>query len=43
MTNSLIAWLIARGGMDAEAIALPTRGRAPGWKAGMAVALASPP
>lgn len=42
-SNSLIAWLIARGGMDAEAIALPTRGRAPGWEAGMAVALASPP
>jgi hypothetical protein len=37
-SNSLIAWLIARSGMDAEAIELPPGGRAPGWRAGLAVA-----
>ena len=37
-SNSTISWLIARSGMAAEAIPLPTRGRAPGWEAGIAIA-----
>jgi hypothetical protein len=37
-SNSLISWLIARSGMAAEAIPLPTGGRAPGWEAGIAIA-----
>jgi hypothetical protein len=37
-SNSIIAWLIARSGLDAEAIQPPTGGRAPGWNAGLAVA-----
>jgi hypothetical protein len=36
--NSLTAWLIARAGIDAEAIAPPPGGRAPGWLAGLTVA-----
>ena len=37
-SNSLIAWLLVRGGIDIDAIALPSGGRAPGWMAGAAVA-----
>jgi hypothetical protein len=37
-SNSIIAWLIARSGLDAEAIRPPVGGRAPGWDAGLAVA-----
>jgi hypothetical protein len=37
-SNSVIAWLIARTGLDAEAIRPPTGGRAPGWNAGLVVA-----
>lgn len=37
-SNSIIAWLIARSGLDAETIKPPTGGRAPGWNAGLAVA-----
>jgi hypothetical protein len=37
-SNSTISWLIARSGMAAEAIPLPTGGRAPGWEAGIAIA-----
>jgi hypothetical protein len=37
-SNSVIAWLIARTGLDAEAIQPPSGGRAPGWNAGLAVA-----
>jgi hypothetical protein len=37
-SNSTISWLIARSGMAAEAIPLPTGGRAPGWDAGIAIA-----
>jgi hypothetical protein len=37
-SNSVIAWVIARSGMDAESIQPPNRGRAPGWRAGLAVA-----
>jgi hypothetical protein len=37
-SNSVIAWLLERGGVDTECIALPRNGRAPGWGAGRAVA-----
>ena len=37
-SNSLISWLIARSGLDIEPIKPPTGGRAPGWRAGIAVA-----
>jgi hypothetical protein len=37
-SNSIISWLIVRSGMAAEAIPLPTGGRAPGWEAGIAIA-----
>ena len=37
-SNSTVSWLIARCGLDVDAIPLPPRGRAPGWRAGVAVA-----
>jgi hypothetical protein len=37
-SNSVVAWLLDRSGIDAEAIAPPPGGRAPGWRAGIAVA-----
>jgi hypothetical protein len=37
-SNSVIAWVIARSGIDAESIQPPQRGRAPGWRAGVVVA-----
>jgi hypothetical protein len=37
-SNSLTAWLIARSGIAADAIEPPAGGRAPGWRAGLAVA-----
>ena len=37
-SNSVIAWLIARSGIDTESIHPPTAGRAPGWQAGLVVA-----
>jgi hypothetical protein len=41
-SNSLISWLIARSGLDVEAIRLPRGGRAPGWHAGIVVARRQP-
>ena len=38
-SNSVIAWVIARSGIDTESIKPPTGGRAPGWHAGLVVAL----
>jgi hypothetical protein len=38
-SNSVIAWAIARGGLHADAIEPPAGGRAPGWRAGLALAL----
>jgi hypothetical protein len=35
---SIVAWLIARGGLDAAAIKPPPGGRAPGWNAGLVLA-----
>jgi hypothetical protein len=37
-SNSTISWLIVRSGLDVESIALPPRGRAPGWDAGIVLA-----
>lgn len=37
-SNSLISWLIARGGLDVDAVRPPAGGRAPGWRAGVVVA-----
>jgi hypothetical protein len=37
-SNSLISWLVERSGLDVESIRIPPGGRAPGWRAGIAVA-----
>ena len=37
-SNSVIAWVIARSGIDVDSIQPPARGRAPGWHAGLVVA-----
>jgi hypothetical protein len=37
-SNSVIAWVIARSGLDGGSIRPPARGRAPGWHAGLLVA-----
>lgn len=37
-SNSVIAWLLERAGLDADEIPLPDGGGAPGWKAGVVVA-----
>jgi len=38
-SNSMVSWLITRCGLDAESIRPPWGGRAPGWGAGVVVAL----
>jgi hypothetical protein len=37
-SNSVTAWLLARAGIDVAGIEPPPGGRAPGWRAGVAVA-----
>jgi hypothetical protein len=37
-SNSMIAWTLARSGIDIEAVQPPWGGRAPGWSAGLEVA-----
>ncbi len=37
-SNSVIAWVLTRGGIDARSLKPPTGGRAPGWHAGCLVA-----
>lgn len=37
-SNSVVSWLLCRGGVDAAGIEMPTGGRAPGWNAGTVVA-----
>jgi len=37
-SNSVIAWILSRAGIDAGRIEPPTGGRAPGWRAGVVVA-----
>ena len=36
-SNSVVSWLLARSGLDVEAIQPPPGGRAPGWRAGTVV------
>jgi hypothetical protein len=36
--NSILSWVLTEAGIDTNAIALPSSGRAPGWDAGIAVA-----
>jgi hypothetical protein len=37
-SNSLVAWLLVRAGIDIRGVAPPSGGRAPGWRAGIVVA-----
>jgi hypothetical protein len=37
-SNSVIAWAIARSGIDTQSIQPPSGGRAPGWQAGLVAA-----
>jgi hypothetical protein len=37
-SNSVVAWLLDRAGLDADRLGPPPGGRAPGWDAGLAVA-----
>jgi hypothetical protein len=37
-SNSLISWLLARAGIEADLLQPPAGGRAPGWNAGLVVA-----
>ena len=37
-SNSVIAWTLARSGIDTQSIQPPAGGRAPGWQAGLVVA-----
>jgi hypothetical protein len=37
-SNSVIAWLLDRSGIDPDGVELPSGGRAPGWSAGVALA-----
>lgn len=39
-SNSLTSWLLHGAGIDAEGIRPPNNGRAPGWDAGIAAAMA---
>jgi hypothetical protein len=38
-SNSVVSWVLTRTGLDASACRPPGRGRAPGWLAGVAVAV----
>lgn len=37
-SNSVVSWLLVRAGIDVARIEPPPRGRAPGWRAGIALA-----
>ena len=37
-SNAVIAWVLARSGIDVDSIQPPQGGRAPGWRAGIVVA-----
>jgi hypothetical protein len=41
-SNAIIAWIVARSGLDAASITPPAGGRAPGWNAGRAGPTAEP-
>lgn len=38
-SNSLTSWLLVRSGHDVDEVKMPANGRAPGWTAGLAMAL----
>jgi hypothetical protein len=42
-SNSVVSWLLARCGLSPESIDAPAGGRAPGWRAGVAVARRNDP
>lgn len=42
-SNSVISWLLECSGVDAEGVAPPIGGRAPGWRAGICLARRRPP
>lgn len=37
-SNSVVSWLLERGGVDVASVAPPANGRAPGWDAGVVIA-----
>jgi hypothetical protein len=37
-SNSLVSWLLVRGGVDLSTLGPPPGGRAPGWDAGIVIA-----
>ena len=37
-SNSVVSWLLERGGVDVGSVAPPPNGRAPGWNAGVVIA-----
>jgi hypothetical protein len=41
-SNSVVAWLLARAGVDTATVRMPPAGRAPGWQAGLVVARRCP-
>jgi hypothetical protein len=41
-SNSVMAWVITRAGLDIDSIQPPLQGRAPGWRAGVTVARRQP-
>lgn len=41
-SNSLVSWLLIRGGVSLDEVHPPAGGRAPGWEAGIAAAQADP-
>jgi hypothetical protein len=41
-SNSVIAWLLSRAGIETRLLHPPSRGRAPGWEAGLRVARRAP-
>jgi hypothetical protein len=42
-SNSIVAWVLARSGIDVASIHPPAGGRAPGWHAGVSVAARAEP
>lgn len=41
-SNSVTSWLLARAGIETNQLHPPTGGRAPGWRAGLAIAARGP-
>jgi hypothetical protein len=38
-SNSVVAWVLSRSGVDVGGLVPPAGGRAPGWNAGLVVAV----